>query len=611
MTKKFDLYRTFKMSMGLLGEGEIMNTALLVDKLEQYSQSEFKVDVAATLRAKANEFASQIALSGHLLGGELNVDDQFTYAELADEVKQFSKLLLAKGIRRADRVALLSEARPHWAIAFLAILSCGAIVVPVDPQLTEVELLLILTDAKPKALIASSKMLATGLTLQKQMTSINFVVELECYKSQLTALESSINSLSKYHQRVKLNSKAVICYTSGTTGKFKGVEITFRNIVGQVENLNRLMKTDGAEVCVSILPLHHLLELSAGLLGVLWGGGQVCYLNSLIPDDLLKTMRAQNATFLIAVPLFLSLMKKSILQQVAKESKAKQLLFNSFLHISKYLPVALRKTIFHQVHKKFGNKFKHFVCGGAPLDKTTLRFFTDLGFTVYQGYGMTETSPVISANTPYKNRYGSVGKPLPGCQVKIDKKNQLDTYAVGEILTRGHHVMAGYYGDETLTAKTIDQQGWLHTGDLGYIDKKGFLYVTGRKKNTIVLADGQNLQPEQIEPQLFSHPDIKEGCVVALKANEGLYQGRLQVCAVLVASEQLSEEFKQDQYALQQKLQQIIEQRSEKLVRWKRPTKVIVLAQDLPRSTTRKIKRLQVEQLIEQYANQPHQQQES
>ncbi|WNC67507.1 AMP-binding protein [Thalassotalea nanhaiensis] len=604
MTKKFDLYRTFKMSIGLLEKGEIMKTALLVDRLEQYSQAEFKVDVAATLQAKANEYSTQVALSGHLLGGEINVEDQFTYAELSEEVKQFSKLLLAKGVRRSDRIALLSEARPHWAIAFLAILSCGAIVVPVDPQLTEVELLLILNDAKPKALIASTHMFTTGVTLQKQLNTINFVIELECYKAHLTTLESSVTSFSKYHHRVKLNSKAVICYTSGTTGKFKGVEITYRNIVGQVENLNRLMKTDGAEVCVSILPLHHLLELSAGLLGVLWGGGHVCYLNSLIPEDLLKTMRTQNATFLIAVPLFLSLMKKSILQKVAQQPKAKQLLFKALFHTSRYLPTIVRKRLFHQIHQQFGDKFKHFVCGGAPLDKATLQFFTNLGFTIYQGYGMTETSPVISANTPYKNRYGSVGKPLPGCEVKIDKKNQLDTYAVGEILTRGHHVMAGYFDDQTLTAQTIDPQGWLHTGDLGYIDKKGFLYVTGRKKNTIVLADGQNLQPEQIEPQLFAHPDIKEGCVVALTANKGINKGRLQVCAVVVASDELIAELNQNKHALEHRLTDIIEQKSETLARWKRPNIVIVLSQDLPRSTTRKIKRIQVEQIVQQHAQQ-------
>ncbi|QBY02952.1 hypothetical protein E2K93_00560 [Thalassotalea sp. HSM 43] len=573
-----------------------MDTARVFAKMARDGQQDIALDFAAILTNKGRRYCHQIALTKHNQGGQQDMDETLTYRQLVEQTKKFANLLQYNGIKAGDKVAILTEARPYWALCFFAVLAVGAIVVPVDPKLTEVELLLVINDANPALLLASEQTISVADKVAKQSANSLTVFNIDAHLPlQLQAISSQFASNS-----MTLNSTALICYTSGTTGKFKGVEISYKNLFGQVENLNKLMQTDGHEVCVSILPLHHLFELSAGLLGVLWGGGQVCYLGSLIPDDLLATMRNQKATFLLVVPLFLSLLKKSIVAKVAAKGYRARGLFNLMYGCAKWLPLSMRKRLFAPLHRQFGANFKHFSCGGAPLDIRTLKFFSRLGFTIYQGYGLTETSPVIATNTPNSNRFGSVGKPIPGCEVKIIPQDPIAGDKVGEIATRGHHVMRGYHQDERLTEQTIDTDNWLHTGDLGYIDRDGFLYITGRKKNTIVLGDGQNIQPEQIEPVLLHHKYIQEGCVVAIIGGQGMQKGKPLVCAVAVAKEDIQNLSDIEYQAKKNQIIEAISQNAQQLSAFKRPHKIVVLKQPLPRSTTRKIKRPKVAQLLNQ-----------
>jgi long-chain acyl-CoA synthetase len=254
----------------------------------------------------------------------------------------------------------------------------------------------------------------------------------------------------------------------------------------------------------------------------------------------------------------------------------------------------MRRRVFAKIHQRFGGKLEYFVSGGAPLDEATMRFFDSIGLPVYQGYGLAEASPVITTNGPLANRPGSVGKPLPGVELRIDENNG------GEILTRGPHIMRGYFNDPALTQKFIDREGWLHTGDIGYIDDDGFLFVSGRQKNIIVLGSGKKVQPEEIEDVLFEHPFIQEGCIIGAIATSGLLAGSEEVCAIAVASEAAIQQCKSRSADVLNELRSVIQSRAEQLAPCKRPTRIVLRTEPLPRTSSRKVRRHSLSQWLAQ-----------
>ena len=209
----------------------------------------------------------------------------------------------------------------------------------------------------------------------------------------------------------------------------------------------------------------------------------MCYVNSLMPQEIAVAMKQEKVTCMVVVPLFLKLIAKSIRTEAAKQSKFKYAIFKALVQFAPTLPLPLRRKLFQQVHTRFGGELKYFVCGGAPLDVGLIRFFEALGIIIYQGYGMAEASPVIATNAIDANKPGSVGRPLPGVEIAIE-----GCAVQGEILARGPNIMNGYFDNPELSRKIIDADGWLHTGDIGYVDCDGYLFINGRKKNIIVLG---------------------------------------------------------------------------------------------------------------------------
>ena len=314
--------------------------------------------------------------------------------------------------------------------------------------------------------------------------------------------------------------------------------------------------------------------------------GLGCYVNSLMPDDITAAMREQRASCMIVVPLFLNLIRKGIETQVARQTAWRRKMFTAAHAIAPLLPRSMRRWLFRPLHARFGGALEYFVCGGAPLAPDVVRFFERVGIDVYQGYGMAEASPVIATNTISANRCGSVGKPLPGVEVKIDRR--------GEILTRGPQVMLGYFNNPELTRQVVDTDGWLHTGDIGYLDDDGYLYVRGRDKNLIVLANGKKVHPEELEAVLFDHPAIKEGCIASVEARIGIQTGCAEICALVVpADDLLQSDISDDE--LTRQLADIVRQRAARLASWKRPTRVVLSRTELPKTATRKIKRGEIE----------------
>jgi long-chain acyl-CoA synthetase len=394
-----------------------------------------------------------------------------------------------------------------------------------------------------------------------------------------------------------LDEVAVIVYTSGTTGRPKGVMLTFGNLLFQVQSFQRQFEPAPGERYLSILPLHHLFALTGGFLGVLYSGGTVCYTTSLYPQDIVQCLRQRQITTMLAVPLFLSLLKHSLERQMQRQSRAGRLAYRCTMALAPIMPWrGGRRALFLPLHRQFGGKLRMFICGGAPLEATVARFFDRLGVLVLPGYGLTETSPVISVNTVRAHRPGSVGRPLAGVEVRIDAQ---DSEGTGEILTRGPHVMRGYYNQPELTRTVLDADGWLHTGDLGRLDQDGFLCITGRLKNLIVLGGGKKVQPEEVEAVLERAGSVHEVCVMGRLVRHGLQAGSEEVCAVVVPCETLRQRYAGQPDLIAEAITEECIRLGRELAPYKRPTRIVIHQGELPKTTSRKVQRRVVQQWLE------------
>lgn len=561
--------------------------AQLMNSEQQGRAAAYQQSVLSLMQLKAEFYSDRAAF--HLY--EDGTWKSMTYAELALRVRSVSDYLIENGFKHGDRVAILSESRPEWAVALLASVRCGAVVVPLDTKLTSIELEAILADAEPHLLFVSAALAPLAGELKARLPSLKnlFLLNKGDDKSGFISIDQlQANELQEGITR-EIDETALIVYTSGTTGAPKGVMISFKNLGYQIMNLEEVIKLDKRDMLLSMLPLNHLLELTCGLLGALYAGGRICYSSTLFPQEIAQIMRDKRVTCMITIPLFLKMLKSSIEREVDRAGGINKRLFRIMFAAARWVKSpGLRKLLFHKVHKQLGGRLRAFISGGAPLDPQVEAFFDRLGIPIYQGYGLTETSPVISVNTPAHNRAGSVGRPLPGVRVRLD--NNGTEQAEGEILTAGPHVMKGYYKREDLTRDVIDEEGWFHTGDLGRLDPDGYLYITGRMKNLIVLASGKKVNPEDVEAVISASHLIKEVCVVGRLAPDGLQRGSEEICAVVVPAESLVQQAG-ERAAIEDEIAEEVNRLSATLAPFKRPSKVFVRHEDLPKTSTRKVKR--------------------
>lgn len=509
----------------------------------------------------------------------LGIQEQGTWREATDEdvltgAFALSSHLLAMGLQPGDRVALLAEPRPEWAMALLGAWRSGGILVPLDVKATSVELAGILEDCRPRVLLASGA---------------QAVLAREAAASTGTRVESLEVALQPRRDRPhdaaplgrSLDETGFLIYTSGTTGRPKGVEITLGNLAFELRGLLEVVPIHADDVFVSILPLHHLLELVCGLLVPLHVGARVCYSSSLFPQDLVALLRARRATLMLCVPLFLKVMKAAIEREVHARGRGARLAFGASLVVARVLPLSTRRRLFAALHARLGGRLRAFICGGAPLDREVADFFERLGVPVYEGYGLTETSPVVAVNGPGARRSGTVGRPLPGVRVRIE---------AGEVLTAGPHVMRGYYRRPEITAEVFDGE-WLRTGDLGELDADAFLRITGRLKNLIVLPGGRKVQPEEVEAVLSRSALVREVCVAGTVGAGGSLEGEEEVCAVVVPSGPLADRFAGRAEAMAEEIRRDFGRIAAVLSPYKRPTRLVVRTEGLPMTSTRKIRR--------------------
>lgn len=552
--------------------------------------------VLGFLTSRSAKFADRVALARD----EGDKKNELTYGQLHERARKLASYLIEHGIQPGERIALLSESRPEWGICLFGTMRSGAILVPLDIKLTESELRSILTDAQPSVILVSSHYRPTIKALLPELPSVRqvFTVDADFEDDDAPSIETLLpeNVIDGFDREA--DETALIVYTSGTTGSPKGVMTTFGNLRFEVNSFKDIIGLNEDDRMLSILPLNHLFELTGGLLGVLNYGGSVVFCDSLRPQEIMKAMRDYGITGMVGVPLFFKMLKSGLEREIKKKAGEDAAKFQAGFEKAAALPMEARRQMFAPVHEALGGKLRVFVSGGAPLDLETATFFDRLGFHILQGYGLTETSPVICGNTLKQNKLGSVGKVLPGAELRIDKKDPADTE--GEILTRGPNVMKGYYKHDEKTREVIDAEGWFHTGDLGHVDEDGFLFITGRLKNLIVLGGGKKIFPEEVEAALGHAPSVKEICVVSRKLAGGHKEGTEEVCAVIVPQDALQKEFEGNPDGLAKAVTADLEKLYDNLATYKRPTSVLIHPGDFEKTATRKIKRQTVNEWVNQ-----------
>lgn len=499
-------------------------------------------------------------------------------------------------LEKGERMAILSESKPEYGACFFGGVLAGLTSVPLDNKLTIYELKSILSNCEPSVLLASGANYEKALELKNSIPSIKQIIFMDRITngSEFKDLYSiPENYIAKWRRRT-LDSTALIIYTSGTTGAPKGVEITFKNMLAQVRDLKLVLKEilpqNRQMRILSILPINHLFELTVGFFTFLDHGFSIYYAKSLKPKDIAEVMQEKKVTFMISVPAFLKLLKSTIESEVSKRSKIVKIFFKLRYEIAKFLPFFMRRLLFRNVRKYFGLDFFGFISGGAPLDVKVGKFFENIGIKIHQGYGLSESSPVVTMNRGKYQDLRSVGTLLDSFEAKIDENT-------GELIVKGPSVMKGYYKREDLTKDVITEDGWLHTGDIAEIDKHGLVYITGRIKNMIVLSGGKKVFPEEIEAVMEKNPNFAEVCVVGSSKSGGEKDGAEEIVLVVVPNEEFKSRY-QDEKALEAAVALEVKTMSKRLAHYKRPVRIIVKNDKLQRTATNKVKRKEVKEFV-------------
>ena len=524
--------------------------------------------------------------------------NEFTYKGLSLLAERLGAYLINDlQIPKGEKLAILSESLPEYGVCVFGSVLAGLTIVPLDNKLTIYELTSIMSSCEPTVLMCSSKNYNKALELKSKIPSIKHIILMEAceYESEQTPSLYSIpaNYNAKWRRR-PINDTALIIYTSGTTGAPKGVQTTYKNMLAQMYGMRKvlqgMMPKNGEMRMLSILPMNHLFEMTVGFFTMLNHGYSVYYTSSLKPKDVVDILQEKKIRFMVTVPAFLKLQKSYFESEISKKSAFYKLMFNIKFQIAGILPTSIRRFMFRTIHRLYGGQFYGYISGGAPLDPTVGAWFKRIGVRIYQGYGLSETSPVVSmCGKLHQDNIHSVGPILDSYEAKIDS----DT---GELLVKGPSVMKGYYGREDLTNEVIDSEGWFHTGDIAEI-RKGLLYITGRIKNMIVLSGGKKVFPEEVETVMQQSDNFAEVCVVGMPKAGGEKDGCEEIVAIFVPKEDYASKFESFE-KLEAAVKAEVKQLSMQLAPYKRPINIIVRQEGLPKTATSKIKRKEVKKLL-------------
>lgn len=539
---------------------------------------------------ESSTYAHRHRLAFQLVGPDGK--EHLTYGELRTLARRVSGHLVAEGVTADDRVVLVAENRPEWAAAYFGILRAGATVVPVDASMKADELVNIVRAAGARGVLLTPKV---AERLRREGLAAKGLPSAD---TKLWPLDVVLRSNTELAQPKDPARVASLIFTSGTTGKPKGVMLSQRNFSFEVSRLAGIFKLDEHDHLLSLLPLHHTFEFTAGLLLPLSRGARITYLSQ-VNGELLQQALKEGVTGLIGVPALWQLLQRRIETQLEDRGTLARLVTHGARVLTKFsrekLSWNVGPVVAYPVHRALGGRLKYLVSGGSALSPDVMQFFRELGFNLTEGYGLTETAPVLTVTNPNEQvRPGSVGTPLYGVELKIDAPND---DGIGEVLTRGANVMLGYYGNDAATAEVMSD-GWLRTGDLGRLDDDGRLYLVGRKKDVIVDADGRNVYPDELEDLYAGHPCIKELSIVGLPTAD---RGE-RVAALVVVQDSRETKGADARQAVQDHVRKV----SEGLGYAKRIKVLRFSERDLPRTSTRKVKRPEVVRELQRQLDKEH-----
>jgi len=537
------------------------------------------INIASRFFTSAGKYAELTAV------GYAGDDAHLTYAQLALKVEQCATFL--GPLADTEPVGLLSENRPEWVKTYLAILVRGGVVVPIDPALKEKELVRVFELSGINQIFVSSRCLEAAQNAAGQINRELIIIDLETVPDD-TALDDQYRIPNDPHY------PAVKIFTSGTTGDSKRVVLTHGNILSDLQGVQERLQFGPGDRFLSVLPLHHTLEATCGFMAPLLNGAAVYYIRELNSREIINGIIKHKITHFISVPLLYEKIYHSILSGVAKAGFIKKRLFGTLMLTGRLLEKVTRNNRGKKLFASFRRRarldsLRLLVSGGAPLPREISQNFNRMGFPFVEGYGLTETSPVLSVNEPHIIRHGSVGRPLANVEIKIDNPDQK---GIGELLVKGPMVMNGYEDNPELTAKVI-RDGWFCTGDLARLDKDGYIYIVGRAKNLIVSAAGKNIYPEEIEAQLLTSRYILEAVIYGKK----LPNGREEVAAMIYPDFEIlklehdldQENVSEDQ--LHQIIDPLVKQACSQLADYKRIKHIEYVRREMEKTSTRKIKR--------------------
>ncbi len=600
-------------------------------------------------------------LTGHIafVNSTTGPFEKMDYPTAKDTILSLSQALFSLGITKGDKIALLSENRTEWALVYLATVSMEAVIVPLDILLTPQELENLIRDSEAKILFLSAaqkerfssintlplrhivvfdpieetlhlqekreaqdllsrllnlsilpKKLQKTLSDHKKDLSLTENCEILFQEEKILDFFSLITAgknirqttCANVYESISLSSEdpAALIYTSGTTGNPKGVLLTHKNLASNLDDIQMLERFSPEYRWVTLLPLHHTFPTMGGLLVPFFTRGSIWFVSSLRTDVIISTFKQSRVTSLVIVPLFLEKIYKNIMKTVKEKNFLVRFLFNSMFHFSRFVykltSLNPGKILFRGVREKLGlSDLIFFISGGGPIAKEILIGLNTLGIYVAQGYGLTETSPVLTCNNLTVNKFGSVGYALKHVELKIDNP---DKRGHGEILARGPNIMQGYLNRPEETAKVIDKDGWFHTGDIGFLDKQGFLWITGRIKNIIVTAGGKNVYPEELENLLSQSDYISEVAVIGRRDWES--RGEVPYAIIYPNMEALKllsdkNERNFDEESLYELFSQELKRLTADLPAYKKIVDFELIYEELPKTSSRKIKRFLLE----------------
>ena len=585
--------KIFKEKGGDPEDLEILTEVNAKKKLHKFRKI---TDLKDMINQSAQEFADKPAFKYKTeIPGQFNV---ITYKQFLDEINSLGTKLIDMGLI-GKRIAIISENRYEWCLAYMAT-ACGTgVVVPLDKLLPANELETLIVRSGAEAIFYSSKYDEIMKDIkQRQTTDIRYYISMDLDKrqdgvySQKELVEKGKELIEKGNRKfldAKIDNETMgfMLFTSGTTAMSKAVMLSHKNIVTNLMDIASVLNLDENDTLLSFLPLHHTFECTVGFLYVIYRGASIAYCEGV--RHIADNIKEYQITAMISVPALYETMYKRLMKNIEKKGKLQEVekLMKLTGMLSK-VGIDFRKKIFKEIHDGLGGHLRLLVNGAAALSAEVEKGFNDLGIKTVQGYGLTETSPVISAGTDFEQEVGSVGKVFPSVKLKIVNK---DENGIGEIHVKGPTVMLGYYQNEEATKQVLDNKGWLNTGDLGYVDKKGFLFLCGRKKSVIVLKNGKNVFPEELETVINRIDGIKESFVYGKPEENDEID--LKICAKIVYDKENMKEIYgiENEKEISDIIWSKIKEINKTMPSYKYIKEITITEEELIKTTTQKIKR--------------------